>query len=156
MIVADTGAILALLDRGDRNHAALRALYRDDPDAWILPWAILPEVDYLTATTLGKRAERSWLDDLANGAFTIEWGSDRDLPAALLLVERYESLRMGLVDAVVMIVAERMNADIATLDLRHFGVVRLKHSPRLLPRDAAPTARRPRRRKSRAANQREN
>ena len=156
MIVADTGAILALLDRGDRNHAALHALYRDDPDAWILPWAILPEVDYLTATTLGDRAERAWLDDLAKGAFTIEWGTDRDLPAARLLVERYESLRMGLVDAVVMIVAERLNADIATLDLRHFGAVRLKHSPRLLPRDAAPTARRPPRKKPRAANQREN
>lgn len=156
MIVADTGAILALLDRGDRNHATLHALYRDDPDAWILPWAILPEVDYLTATTLGDRAERAWLDDLAKGAFTIEWGTDRDLPAALLLVDRYESLRMGLVDAVVMIVAERLNADIATLDLRHFGAVRLKHSPRLFPRDAAPTKRRPPRRKPRAAHQREN
>jgi predicted nucleic acid-binding protein len=156
VIVADTGAILALLDRGDRHHEALHALYLDDPDAWILPWAILPEVDYLTATTLGDRAERAWLDDLANGGFTIEWGADRDLTAAQQLVERYESLQMGLVDAVVMIVAERLSADIATLDLRHFGVVRLKHSPRLFPRDAGPSARRAPRRKLRAVNQREN
>jgi hypothetical protein len=41
--------------------------------------------------------------------------------------------------------AERLRADIATLDLRDFGAVRLVHAPRLLPRDAAPK-RRPRRR----------
>lgn len=140
MIVADTGAILALLDRGDRHHQALHALYVDDPDAWALPWAVLPEIDYLIATTLGERAERAWLDDLANGGFTIEWGADRDLTAAQALVERYPSLRLGLVDAVVMSVAERLTADIATLDLRHFGAVRLIHTPRLLPRDAAAIA----------------
>lgn len=136
MIVADTGAILALLDRGDKHHRGLRALYLGDPDAWVLPWAILPEADYLIATTLGAHAQRAWLDDLVDGPFMVEWGTERDLPAARALIERYESLRMGLVDAVVMVVAERLAADIATLDLRHFGAVRLKHSPRLLPRDA--------------------
>jgi predicted nucleic acid-binding protein len=138
VIVADTGAILGLLDGGDKHHEALRALYTRNPDAWVLPWAILPEVDYLAATALGDRAQRAWLEDLATGAFAVEWGSDRDLASAQALVRRYESLRMGLVDAVVMIVAERLAADIATLDLRHFGAVRLKHTPKLLPRDDGP------------------
>jgi uncharacterized protein len=135
VIVADTGAVLALLDRGDRHHAAIHALYVSDPDAWVLPWAILPEVDYLTAAKLGDRAERAWLDDVAGGGFGLEWGSAGDLAQAQALVERYEGLRMGLVDAVVMVTAERLSADIATLDLRHFAVVRLKHKPRLFPRD---------------------
>jgi len=39
-----------------------------------------------------------------------------------------------------MAVAERLRADIATLDLRHFGAVTLAHAPRLLPRDAVGTA----------------
>lgn len=43
---------------------------------------------------------------------------------------------MGLVDAVVLAVAERLGADgVATLDLRHFGAVRTAREFRILPRD---------------------
>ena len=39
-------------------------------------------------------------------------------------------------DAVVIAVAERLKAEaIATLDLKHFGAVRIAGNPRLLPRD---------------------
>ena len=136
MIVADTGAVLALIDRRDAHHASIRTLFAADPDAWLLPWAILPEVDYLVATRLGDRAQRTWFTDLAEGAFAIEWGRPDDLALAETLARRYETLEMGLVDGVVMVMAERLGADIATLDLRHFGAVALAHAPRLLPRDA--------------------
>jgi predicted nucleic acid-binding protein len=146
VLVADTGALVALLDRDDTHHRATRALFAADPEAWILPWAILPEVDYLVFTRLGERVQRVWLDDLARGAFAVEWGKAEDLTFAHALIRQYGSLDMGLVDAVVMVIAERLGADIATLDLRHFGAVRLKHAPRLLPRDAAGLARPSRRR----------
>lgn len=136
MVVADTGVVFALLDGDDRHHGAVRALFAADPQAWVLPWAILPEVDYLVSTRLGARVHRAWLDDLARGAFEVQWGKEGDLPLAHALLRRYESLELGLVDAVVMVMAERLGADIATLDLRHFGAVTLKHAPRLLPRDA--------------------
>jgi len=138
VVVADTGAVLALLDADDRHHADMRALYAGDPDAWLLPWAILPEVDYLVARELGAAAERAWLEDLAAGAFEIEWGSRRDIAAARGIESRYPALAMGLVDAIVMATAERLRADIATVDLRHFAAVRLAHAPRLLPRDVRP------------------
>lgn len=134
-VVADTGAVIALLDRRERHHPVLRRLYAADPDAWVLPWAVLPEVDYLAATHLGARVHGLWLSDLASGAYAVEWGVDADLAAAHALVAQYRSLSLGLVDAVVMAVAERLRADIATLDLRDFGAVRLAHAPRLLPRD---------------------
>ncbi len=136
MLVADTGALVALLDRDDAHHRAVRAIFAADPDAWVLPWAILPEVDYLASTRLGARVQRVWLDDLARGAFAVEWGKAEDLAFAHALIRRYDSLDMGLVDAVVMAIAERLRADIATVDLRHFGAVRLEPAPRLLPRDA--------------------
>ena len=135
VVVADTGAIVALLDRGDRHHRALKRLFVENPDAWILPWAILPEVDYLAATRLGPAAARLWRADLASSAFAIEWAASRDLVAAGALLDRYASLDLGLVDAVVMAIAERRKADIATLDLRDFGSVHLAHAPRLFPRD---------------------
>ena len=135
MVVADTGAIVALLDADDDHHAAVRALFVADPQAWILPWAILPEVDYLVSMRLGAGMHRAWLDDLAERALAVEWGEDDDLSGARALITQYASLDMGLVDAMVMATAERLKADIATLDLRHFGAVRLKHAPQLLPRD---------------------
>lgn len=136
MIVADTGAVIALIDADDRHHRSLRALYRSNPEAWILPWAILPEVDYLLAAHIGRRAEESFLADLATGSFAVEWGGERDLAEADRICRRHKTLSLGLVDAVVMTVAERLRADaIATLDLRHFGAVPMKGNPKLYPRD---------------------
>jgi predicted nucleic acid-binding protein len=146
VVVADTGAVFALLDRDDRHHQAVRAVFAADPQAWLLPWAILPEVDYLVSTRLAARVHRAWTDDLADGALFVEWGRDDDLAGARALIRKYASLEMGLVDALVMVTAARLAADIATLDLRHFGAVRLQHTPRILPRDIAVEPARSRRR----------
>lgn len=136
MVVVDTGAMLALLDADEDHHEILRDLYTANPGAWILPWAILPEVDYLAMKHLGGKAQQAFLADLADGSFTIEWGRDADLKAAHRLTTRYASLGLGLVDAAVIAVAERLKAEaIATLDLRHFGAVPIAGKPRLLPRD---------------------
>jgi predicted nucleic acid-binding protein len=138
VIVADTGAILALLDKDDRHHSALRRLYEDRPDDWLLPWAILPEVDYLAGEELGTRAQEAFFADLADGAFTIEYGKHEDVIRARAIDHKYRALRLGLVDAVVIAIAERTRADaIATLDLKHFGAVKIAGSPVLLPRDAS-------------------
>ena len=137
MIVADTGAILALVDKSDRHHAAIREIYEERPDLWLLPWAILPEVDYLIGAELGARAQEAFLDDLAEGAFAVEYGRHTDIARAHAIARKHRALNMGLVDAVVMAIAERLRADaIATLDLRHFGAVKIAGTPRLLPRDA--------------------
>jgi len=138
VIVADTGAVLALLDEGDRHHLAVRRLYEDRPVDWLLPWAVLPEIDYLVASELGARAQEVFMADLAEGAFAVEYGKYEDLDRAHAIARKYRTLRLGLVDTVVMAVAERVRAEaIATLDLRHFGAVKLVGSPRLLPRDAS-------------------
>jgi uncharacterized protein len=136
LIVADTGAIVALIDSDDRHHEVVRDLHAADPGAWILPWAILPEVDYLLATQVGVRAQDAFLTDVASGAFVVDWGHPGDLQRARALHTKYRKLALGLVDGVVMAVAERLGAEaIVTLDLRHFGAVTLANSPRLLPRD---------------------
>jgi len=136
VIVADTGAILALLDADEQHHAELRQLFEAAGSDWVLPWAILPEVDYLAAKRLGGGVEQAFLADLAGGAFAVEWGREGDLTRANELARRHKDLKLGLVDAVVIAVAERLKAEaIVTLDVRHFGAVAIKGSPKLLPRD---------------------
>jgi len=136
MIVVDTGALLALLDASEDHHRVLRELYEENPDRWVLPWAILPEVDYLVSKHLGAKAQEAFLADLADGAFLVEWGRDEDLAGARRIHTRHRSLQLGLVDAMVIATAERLKAEaIATLDLRHFAAVSITGAPRLLPRD---------------------
>lgn len=136
MIVADSGVLFALLHVDEAYHAEILALYDDDPDAWVVPWAILPEVDYLLQTRGGAQASQVFLGDLAEGRWALEWGVEDDLERAHQFNRQYRALNLGLVDGVVMAIAERLRAEaIATLDLKHFGAVKIAGAPRLLPRD---------------------
>jgi predicted nucleic acid-binding protein len=136
VIVVDTGAVLALIDADDGHHRALAGAYREDPSSWVLPWAVLPEVDYLLGAHVGSRAQDTFLSDLGRGEWVVDWGGEADLRRANEIATRYKALRLGLVDAAVIAAAERLRATaIATLDLRHFGAVAIRGRPRLIPRD---------------------
>jgi uncharacterized protein len=138
LIVADTSAIVALLDLDDRWHRTVRKLFEAARDDWVLPWAVLPEVDYMLLSNRGGKAQRAFHDDLVNGAFVVEWGTSADLVRARNLHAKYATLDLGLTDGVVVSVAERLGADaIATLDVRHFGALAIKGRPKILPRDLA-------------------
>ena len=136
IIVADTSAVLALLDADDRHHAMLRELWEDDPTAWVLPWAVLPEIDYLARRHLDVRTADLFMDDVCNGGFTVEYGERGDVSRSTDLNRQYSALGLGLVDGVVAAVAERLDADaLATLDVRHFGVIAPAVARRIFPRD---------------------
>ena len=114
----------------------LRSAFEAHLHEWILPWAILPEVDYIVHTRLGVEAARAFRQDVAEGTFTIGWSEDADLRRAVELDQTYSNLSLGLVDGVVMAMAEKLEARaIATLDVRDFGAVELKGRPELWPRD---------------------
>lgn len=69
-----------------------------------------------------------FLGDLAAGAFTVETADPADWVRIAELVWRYRDLRLGTVDASVVAVAERLGIEtLATLDRRHFAVVRASH-----------------------------
>lgn len=136
MILADTGAMIALVDRRDRHHRTVLAAYEAHADEWVLPWAILPEVDYLLGAHVSAAAQDAFLADVADGSYAIEWGSERDVDEALRITRQYSALRLGMVDAILIALAARHRATaIVTLDLRHFGAVRVPGSPQLWPRD---------------------
>jgi predicted nucleic acid-binding protein len=76
------------------------------------------------------------LGDLAAGNFSLEPVQPSDLIRIAELVAQYHDLPLGTVDASVVATAERLRiAEIATVDRRHFSVVRPAHIDvfRLLP-----------------------
>ena len=97
---------------------------------------MITEVAYLLSTRLGWQPEVRFLGDLAAGDFSLEPVHPADLLRIAELVAGYRNLPLGSVDASVIAAAERHGImEIATLDHRHFGVVRPKHTKafQLLP-----------------------
>ncbi len=88
----------------------------------------MTEVVYLLETRLGWTSEVRFLGDLASGNFMIEPVLPSDWIRIAELVAAYHDLPLGTVDASVVATAERLGVRIvATLDRRHFTVVRPKH-----------------------------
>lgn len=73
-----------------------------------------------------------FLADLAAGEFIVEPVAAGDWMRIAELVARYHDLPLGTVDASVVATAERLGIEeIATLDRRHFTVVRPAHTAAL-------------------------
>ncbi len=135
--VADTGALYALYDKGDRQHRGVRAALAQTRGLIFVPTAILGEIDYLLRVSLGVDAELAFLASLTNGAFQLEEITDADLDRCQDLIKTYRDLELGLADASVIATAERLGVDtILTLDERDFRAVKSRVGPlRLLPAD---------------------
>jgi predicted nucleic acid-binding protein len=77
---------------------------------------------------LGVGPEVRFLGDLASGAFRVEPVAAADWIRIAELVSRYRDLPLGSVDASVVTTAERLGiTEVATVDRRHFSVVRPNH-----------------------------
>lgn len=131
MIVCDTGPLVAAALANDRDHRAcvdlLTGLHLAGRPL-LVPAPVTAEVGYLLAREAGARVEALFLRSLAEGDFEPVDVTAEDYARAADLVERYENLPLGTTDAVVVAVAERLGVtEVATLDHRHFSVVRPRH-----------------------------
>jgi predicted nucleic acid-binding protein len=78
------------------------------------------------------RVEALFLTALADGDFKLIDLEAQDYRRAAELVEAYADLPLGTTDATVIALAERLELrEVATLDHRHFTVVRPRHVPAL-------------------------
>lgn len=137
-IIADSGAVYGLYDRRDAFHNGLRAAIEAARDPIILPAPILGEIDYLLRVRLGNAALLRFLEDIQEGAFVVETVTLADLRRCAVLIAKYRDLDLGLSDASVVTVAERLGANrILTVDQRDFRAIRsVQGKPfRLLPTD---------------------
>jgi uncharacterized protein len=93
-----------------------------------VPTLVITEVAYLIGSRLGADAEVRFLGDLAAGAFAVEPVDPSDWLRIAELVGRYRDLPLGTVDASVVAAGERLGiTEVATVDRRHFSVVRPRH-----------------------------
>lgn len=139
MIVADTSAIFAALDRSQRQHEHVRSFLEDSRDRLVLSPFVLGELDYLLTRRVGNRAALELIRDVESGAYLLAGIAPEDLAASRRVIEQYDDLEIGLTDASIVVLADRYGTDrVLTLDERHFRALRtLDGRPfTLLPADA--------------------
>lgn len=126
-IIADTGFIVALTNRSDKYHEAVKKIYYQQQTI-LIPQTVLAEVSYLIGKEGGTTAVSAWLKGLFKSRFTLIPLINIDILRTAEILEQYNDSRIDFVDASVMAIAERLRiTQILTLDKRDFSIFRPKH-----------------------------
>lgn len=127
-LIVDTGPLVAALDRRDPHHARCAGLIGDSREDLVVPGMALVELDYFCARIGLHDAWLAFLEDVDAGAWRVEHPSAADLRRARELQRQYRDLELGVVDASIVALCERLGEEkLATLDRRDFAAVRPSH-----------------------------
>ena len=133
MLIVDAGPLYAAAARGDRHHDACVELLARAQRPLIVPVLVVAEVAYLLADRIGGKAELAFATSIERGELVIGQLVALDWGRITSLVDEYADMKLGVVDASVIALAERLGlSTIATLDRRHFSAVRPRHAESLL------------------------
>ena len=127
-LVLDTSALLAALDTHDPAHADCAELIAGSAEDLVVPVLVLGELDYWCEKRLSVDAWLVFLRDVLDGIYTVEHPTRADLERCQELQTTYADLSVGVVDASLLALVERLGeSKLGTLDHRHFGTMRPRH-----------------------------
>ena len=131
-LVLDTSGLYALLDRADPDHARCVRSTRRFAD-FVIPSLVLVEIDYWCRKRGGgPQSFARLVSEIAAGAYRLAEMTEADYLRAAEVEVTYQNLDLGVVDASVITICERLDEqDVLTLDRRDFSVVIPKHCPAL-------------------------
>lgn len=125
MILADTSGLLSLYNRREPTHQAVVEALAQEPGPFVVSPYVIAELDYLVSTRLGNAAEREVLQELASRAYVLAAIDRDDLTACADILARYADVKLGVTDASILVLADRLGVDrVLTLDRRHFESAR--------------------------------
>lgn len=128
MILVDTGAWLALADRGDAYHVRCREFFRHNREPLMTTYPVLVECVHLMFCRIGVAKTLAWMETLgAQGVGVFSMGVDH-LPRLTALMRQYGDLPMDLADASLVLLAEESGEGrIVSTDERDFHAYRWKN-----------------------------
>jgi uncharacterized protein len=138
VILLDTSGLLSALFADQNLHEECARALRDAEPPRILSPFVLAELDYLILKYAGVDAELLLMEEIERGVYELPSFDRRDIEDARIVVNKYRSLRIGLADASIIVLADRYDTrDVLTLDERHFRAVRptARRTFRILPAD---------------------
>lgn len=125
-VLVDTGAVVALVNRADRHHAAAVDWFRAFRGELLTTDAVITETAYVLASSpVHQQAALVWFAR-ARAAGLLRVEAVEDYAAIARILSRYSSLPCDYADATLIALADRTGvAAIATVDQRDFSVYRL-------------------------------
>ena len=128
-VLADTGAILALLDRDDRWHKSCSDVFAYLPLPLVTSEAVLTELFYLARNRV-RELESAW-NFVTSGFLMIPAITEADLPAISTLMKRYRDRPMDFADATLVYLAERESLNtVFSVDVADFQTYRIRGQKR--------------------------
>lgn len=104
MIIADTGPLVAYLDRSDQHHAWAKEVMASLTEPLLTCDAVLAEVTFLLQR--GGIAAGLPMRMIERGVLKSEFSTTREVHALRNLLERYNDMPMSLADACVVRMSE--------------------------------------------------
>ncbi|MHB1853891.1 MAG: type II toxin-antitoxin system VapC family toxin [Acidimicrobiales bacterium] len=128
-VVLDTGILLAGADADDGWHDRATSLLEERPAGQLLlPTTVATEAAWMIGARLGPATEAAFVASVGAGEFEVVDLVPADWVRSAELIDTYADLGLGLVDASVVAVAERLGiARVAIVDRRDFTVIRPRH-----------------------------
>ena len=141
MLLVDTNVWLTSVDRCARHHTVCRHLLAARRGQLAAPVPVIAETSWMILERLGPSAQARFVRLVTEGHLQVVELTSDDWARCLDLVTSYANLRLDLMDASLVAVAERLVIELASFNGRDFHTVRPRHTDAftLLPAGLTPT-----------------
>src|SRR5262249_6398623 len=113
VLLCDMGVLLAAGNTKDRAHRSCIRLLRGAQGPLLVPSPVMGGIGYLLQSRVGPQAEVTFLRSFGDNGFRVAEVEDDDVSRMAELVETYLDLPLGIVDAAVIAIAERLSPSAA-------------------------------------------
>lgn len=130
--IADSGYVVALLNRNDPDHRRVAAVARSLRVAPWLPVPAVTEICHVLHREIGASAATTFVRRLAepDAGLALLNPAPQDYLRASQVLGQYGDSGLDFVDALIVALAERLGVrTLLTLDRRHLGLVQPRHCP---------------------------
>lgn len=126
-ILVDTGIFVAAADADEPRHADCARVLVEHRGRLVTTAPVVAETAWLIEDRLGPLAEAKFVNMVVNDVRVADL-AQRDYRRCEELIRTYADMGLGLVDASIVALAERLTiTTVATLNHRDFRVVRPSH-----------------------------
>jgi predicted nucleic acid-binding protein len=127
--IADTGFVVALLNRSDAMHPEAQAVYLQQSQI-LLPQTALVEIAYLVGREAGVGTVAHFMQAMPTSRFEVIAANHSDLARIGQILEQYASIPIDFVDASIIAIAERLCLKtVLTFNHRSFNLFIPAHCP---------------------------
>ena len=117
MILIDTGPLVAVINRGDQDHAKCSAFLLQHGKGFITTWSVMTEAHYFLGNLAGWPGQAALWKIVERGVVDVADSTSTGAPVLHALMEKYRDVPMDLADASLVALAEARDLRVVfTLD----------------------------------------